>query len=127
MQAAPSPLDAAAAAGSGGGGGGGGAVSAPPAEGGAPALRLPTAAEIRAAEDAEDEGLVDSTALPPDVELKCVCLVRADLNMSKGKVRCARPQPRGAHASPHPLSLTTRRPLVNPPSSRSRHKRGTRF
>jgi len=111
MQAAPSPLDAAAAAGSGGGGGGGGAVSAPPAEGGAPALRLPTAAEIQAAEDAEDEGLVDSTALPPDVELKCVCLVRADLNMSKGKVRARGRNPAARTLHPTPFHSQRAAPL----------------
>ena len=64
-----------------GGGVGGGAADA-----GVAGFRLPTPDEIAAAEAAEEHSLADSSAVAPDVELKMVCLVRADLNMSKGKI-----------------------------------------
>lgn len=43
-------------------------------------------ASLAAAEEEEEEGLEDSSVVPEEVELKMVLCVRADLNMSKGKV-----------------------------------------
>ena len=51
---------------------------------GAPARA--TAAEVFAAQEAEDAQLTDSPFVAPDVELKMVVCVRDDLAMSKGKV-----------------------------------------
>lgn len=44
-----------------------------------------TAADVQAAEEAEENSLEDGD-LPDEVELKMVVLVRSDLNMSKGKI-----------------------------------------
>lgn len=77
-------MSATSEAGGGGGGegsGGGGAPATAPV-----GFRLPTVEELLAAEAAEDESLQDSHVVHPDDELKMVCLVRADLNMSKGKI-----------------------------------------
>ena len=49
-------------------------------------LTLPTKEEIDAAEQEEFEEEEEDSDLVPEGELKMVCLVRKDLNMSKGKI-----------------------------------------